>query len=158
MSERILERPQYFVPALGQLYERLEPYAYPLIRATAGAMLLPHGAQKLFGLFGGGGLSGTAQFFAGNLGLEPGLLFALIAAIVEFGGGLALILGLFTRPFALAVAVQMAYAAFVVHLAGGFFWNQGGFEYPLFWGLVALAITIKGGGRLSLDRAIGREF
>ena len=76
------------------IFERLAPLGYPLIRITAGLMLMPHGAQKLFGWFGGYGLEATGQFFEGSLGMSPGILFALLAGLVEFFGGLALVLGL----------------------------------------------------------------
>ena len=140
-------------PPLARLTDALEPYAYALIRVTAGAMLVPHGWAKLFG----GGLSGTAEFMA-SVGIEPGMVFATYIALLELVGGALLVLGLFTRPVAIQVAGFMAVAAFYVHWADGFFWGSHGFEYPLFWGLVALAIAVKGGGRLSLDRYIGREF
>lgn len=146
------------LPALQAVAERFSGLSYPLIRATIGLLLIPHGAQKLFGWFGGGGLSVTAQAFEQNLGLEPGLFFAVLAGATEFFGGLALVLGFLTRPAALAVFCVMVYAVFGVHLANGFFWGNGGYEYPLMWGLVALAVFLKGGGRLSIDRAIGREF
>ncbi len=150
--------PQPIVPALAPLYARLSHLSYPLIRAAAGLALMPHGAQKLFGWFGGYGLEGTAGFFSQNLGLEPGLLWAALVGGVEFFGGLLLALGLLTRPAALAIAVVMAVAVFAVHLPIGFFWTAGGYEYPLLWGLIALAIAFKGGAELSLDRALGREF
>jgi putative oxidoreductase len=129
--------------------------AWLIVRLAAGLTLMPHGAQKLFGWFGGGGLDGTAQFFEQNLGLTPGLVFALLAGTTEFFGGLFLALGLLTRLSALAATVLLAYAVFAVHFANGFFWTSGGFEYPLLWGLVTLAFVLRGGGALSLDRAIG---
>ncbi|MGA7116588.1 MAG: DoxX family protein [Hyphomicrobium sp.] len=129
-----------------------------IVRVAAGLTLIPHGAQKLFGLFGGAGLDGTAQFFEANLGLTPGLLFAALAGGTEFFGGLFLALGLMTRLSALAVCVLMAYAAFAVHLGNGFFWTAGGLEYPLLWGLVALGFVIRGGGAYSVDQAIGWKW
>ncbi len=150
--------PRPIVPALGPLYAKVSRLSYPLIRATTGLMLMPHGAQKLFGWFGGYGLEGTGGFFAQNLGLEPGLFWAALVGGVEFFGGLLLVLGLLTRPAALAVAILMAVAVVTVHLPNGFFWTSGGYEYPLLWGLIALAIAFKGGAELSLDRALGREF
>lgn len=136
---------------------RLGELADPLVRVTAGALLIPHGAQKLFGWFGGYGLAATGEYFGGTLGLEPGILFALLAGLVEFGGGLALVLGLLTRPAAIAVAVLMG-VALTVHLPNGFFWTAGGIEYPLMWGLLALAIALRGGGRYSLDARLGLPF
>ncbi len=146
------------VPALGPLYANLSRWSYPIIRFSTGLMLVPHGAQKLFGWFGGYGLEGTGGYFAQNLGLEPGVFWAALVGGTEFFGGLLLALGLLTRPAAVGVAIIMAVAVFAVHLPNGFFWFQGGYEYPLLWGLVALAIAFKGGAEMSLDRAIGREF
>lgn len=137
--------------------DRLAPLADPLVRITAGALLIPHGAQKLFGWFGGHGPQATGQFFADNLGLEPGLLFALLAGGIEVFGGLLLVLGLFTRTTALLVAVFLL-AALSVHIPMGFFWTEGGIEYPLMWALLALAIFLRGGGRYSLDGCFGIRF
>jgi putative oxidoreductase len=138
-------------------FDRLAPLGYPLIRITAGLLLMPHGAQKLFGWFGGYGLDATGQFFATSLGMEPGFLFALLAGLVEFFGGLALVLGLLTRPAALGIAVLMG-VALTVHAANGFFWTSGGVEYPLMWGLIAIAVFLRGGERFSLDRRLGLRF
>jgi putative oxidoreductase len=149
--------PKPLIPAIAPLTDALAPLAWPLIRAATGLMLMPHGAQKLFGWFGGYGLEATAGFFETKLGLVPGLFFALSAGLIEFAGGLLLALGLFTRPVAASVAALMAVAVVQVHLANGFFWTKGGIEYPLLWGLVALAFVLAGGGPLSLDRRIGRE-
>ncbi|WP_037455731.1 DoxX family protein [Skermanella stibiiresistens] len=135
--------------------DRLSVLSYPLIRVTAGLLLMPHGAQKLFGLFGGYGLAATGEFFGAKLGLQPGILFAGLAGFIEFFGGLALVLGLLTRPAAVGVLTLMAVAVFSVHLPSGFFWTAGGYEYPLMWGLLAVAIVLKGGGRYSLDRKLG---
>lgn len=150
--------PRLIIPALGPLYGRLSGLSYPMIRFFTGLILVPHGAQKLFGWFGGSGLEATGSSLASNLGLEPGLLFALLVGLTEFFGGLFLAVGFLTRPSALAIAVVMAVAVFAVHLPNGFFWGAGGYEYPLLWGLVALALAFRGGGALSLDRALGREF
>ncbi|WP_207461393.1 DoxX family protein [Azospirillum sp. SYSU D00513] len=142
-------------PDLSSITEKLGSLSYPLVRVTTGLLLMPHGAQKLFGWFGGYGIAGTGEFFASQLGMNPGWLFALAAGLVEFFGGLALVLGLLTRPAALAIAVLMAVAAFGVHLPNGFFWTAGGYEYPLMWGLLAIAVLLRGGDKLSLDRRLG---
>jgi putative oxidoreductase len=150
-------KPRLIVPGLAGLYAAGSFIAWPLIRVVCGVFLMPHGAQKLFGWFGGYGLAGTGEFFA-KLGLQPALLIALLAGLVELVCGGLLVLGLLTRPAALGVVIFMAATIFTVHLPLGFFWQDGGFEYPLMWGLIALAIFFRGGGELSLDRAIGREF
>jgi putative oxidoreductase len=144
------------LPFLVPLERALSPLADPLIRITTGLLLLPHGAQKLFGAFGGYGLEATGQFFASKLGLPASL--ALIAGLIEFFGGIALALGFLTRPSAALIAGMMDVAVFAVHLGLGFFWTEGGFEYPLFWGIVALYFVIRGGGSYSLDHLIGYEF
>jgi putative oxidoreductase len=151
-------KPRLIVPGVAGLYAAGSCLAWPLIRVVCGLFLMPHGAQKLFGWFGGYGLAATGEFFATKLGLQPGFLVALLSGLVEFGGGALLVLGLLTRPAALGVVILMAVAVFAVHLPNGYFWNDLGYEYPLMWGLVALAIFFRGGGKLSLDRLIGREF
>jgi len=142
------------VPTLSAAVDRLAELSWPLVRISTGLLLVPHGSQKLFGWFGGYGLAGTGHFFD-SVGLHPGVLLALLAGLVEFFGGLALAFGLLTRPAALAVAVLMGVAILGVHLPNGFFWTSGGFEYPLLWGLIAIAIFLRGGGRFSLDARFG---
>lgn len=141
-------------PIMTRLSERAAPFAFPLVRITTGLLLIPHGAQKLFGWFGGYGLQATGQYFESSLGMSPGIVFAALAGFVEVFGGLALVLGLLTRPAALAVAVFMA-VALSVHVPNGFFWTEGGYEYPLMWGLLAVSILLRGGDRYSLDAQIG---
>ena len=148
--------PKPLIPAIAVITDALSPFAEPLVRATAGLLLVPHGSQKLFGLFGGYGLDATGQFFATKLGLPAS--FALLAGLIEFAGGLMLAVGLATRVVAALVVGMMAVAVFGVHLGNGFFWTSGGFEYPLMWGIVALSFVIRGGGRFSLDARIGREI
>jgi putative oxidoreductase len=148
--------PRALLPFLAPLEQALSPFAEPLLRMTTGLLLVPHGAQKLFGWFGGYGPDATGQFFATKLGLPASL--AVIAGVIEFFGGIALALGLLTRPIAALVAGMMAVAVISVHLGLGFFWTDGGFEYPLFWGVAALYFVLRGGGHYSLDRAIGYEF
>jgi putative oxidoreductase len=143
------------IPALAPITDALSPFAEPLVRITAGLLLVPHGAQKLFGWFGGYGIEATGQFFSSKLGLPASL--ALLAGLIELFGGLMLALGLATRVVAALVVGLMTVAVLCVHLGAGFFWTDGGFEYPLFWGIVALAFVIRGGGRYSLDALIGYE-
>ena len=139
------------------VFDRLTPLADPLVRIITGVVLIPHGAQKLFGWFGGYGLTATGQYFDATLGMRPGIVFATTAGIIEFVGGLLLVIGLFTRPVALIVAAFLA-VALTAHIANGFFWTEGGIEYPLLWSLVALAIFFRGADRFSLDaRLRGRR-
>jgi putative oxidoreductase len=144
------------VPALASITNALSPLAEPLVRIAAGLMLVPHGAQKLFGWFGGYGVEATGQFFATKLGLPASL--ALTAGIIEFFGGLLLAAGFVTRPVAALVFGLMAVAVVKVHLGAGFFWTDGGYEYPLLWAIVALSYVIRGGGRYSVDALVAREI
>jgi putative oxidoreductase len=144
------------IPPLNALARLFEPLAEPLLRATTGLLLMPHGAQKLFGLFGGYGVEATGQFFASKLGLPAS--FALLAGLIEFVGGLLLAVGLATRAVAVLIFGVMAVAVVSVHLPQGFFWTSGGYEYPLLWGIAALFYAIRGGGRYSVDHLIGYEF
>ena len=155
-TSRSLAAPKPIIPAVGALTRRLSPLGEPLTRIVAGLFLMPHGAQKLFGLFGGYGLEATGQFFASKLGLPP--VLATVAGLIEFFAGLSLALGLLTRPAAALILGLMTVAVVHVHLPNGYFWTDLGYEYPLFWGLVTLSFVIRGGGRYSLDAAIGREF
>lgn len=157
MSSTTLYSPaKPLVPAVSAVTGALSPFVEPALRIMTGLMLVPHGAQKLFGWFGGYGIDATGQFFATKLGLPPSL--ALLAGVIEFFGGILLALGLLTRPIALLVAGVMAFAVVVVHLPAGYFWTDGGYEYPLMWGIVALSIVIRSGGRYSLDALIAREI
>jgi putative oxidoreductase len=144
------------VPGVDALERALSPFAEPLVRVVAGLMLLPHGAQKLFGWFGGYGVDATGQFFAAKLGLPAS--FALLAGLIEVFGGLALAAGFLTRVAAALVFALMAVAIIWVHLPIGYFWMTGGLEYPLMWGLIALAFVFRGGGAYSVDALIGREI
>jgi putative oxidoreductase len=126
------------------------------LRLAGGAIFAAHGAQKLFGWFGGYGLEGTGQFF-GSIGLSPGYLMALLAGAAEFFGGLALIVGLLVRPAAAALAFAMLVAIFAVHLSKGFFLDKGGYEYALALLAVSASLVLSGGGRASLDRALSAK-
>ena len=151
-----LPRIKKLIPALAPLENHLARLGYPLMRVTAGAFVMPHGAQKLFGAFGGNPAA-VAQVFE-RIGLHPGSLFVTLAGCVEFFGGLLLALGLLTRFAAVAVGVLMLVAIFTVHLPNGWFWTNLGIEYPLFWGLMAAGCACRGGGHLSLDAALGWEL
>lgn len=120
-----------------------------ILRLAVGAVFFAHGAQKLFGWFGGPGIAGTAGFF-GQIGLAPAALWAWVVALTEFFGGIALILGLVTSVAAVLLAINMSVAFFAAHLRNGFF-LPGGVEYvlTLFAALVALALS--GPGKWGLD-------
>ncbi|MFI0779425.1 DoxX family protein [Streptomyces sp. NPDC021212] len=127
-----------------------------LLRLGTGGVLAAHGAQKLLGWFGGGGLEGTAQFFE-SVGYRPAKPSALAAGIAEAGGGTLLALGLATPAAGAAAAGAMAGAA-AVHAPQGFFAQDGGYEYPASLGLTATSLAVTGPGRLSLDARSGHAF
>ncbi|MEM6422384.1 MAG: DoxX family protein [Pseudomonadota bacterium] len=126
------------------------------LRVAAGLALVPHGVQKLFGWMGGYGLDATGQFFETQLGFSYGYLTALSAGSIETFGGIALALGLATRPIALVIALFLAVAG-SVHIGAGFFWTNGGWEYAALWAVVAAVYAVKGGGRYSLDAVLTRR-
>lgn len=128
-----------------------------LLRLVLGLGLAAHGAQKLFGMFGGYGLKGTGGYFE-SLGFRPGHAAALMAGCAEFFGGLFLALGLLT-PFAAGVIIAVMLVAIVsVHLPKGYFNEKGGFELNLLIATSALALAFLGAGRISLDGAMQTEF
>ncbi|MCU0920277.1 MAG: DoxX family protein [Burkholderiaceae bacterium] len=126
------------------------------LRIPIGIIFIAHGAQKLFGWFGGYGLDGTGQFF-GSIGLNPGYLMALLAGAAEFFGGLALVFGILVRPAAAALSFAMLVAIFAVHFSKGFFLDKGGYEYALALFAASLALLFSGAGRWSVDRALAGE-
>lgn len=127
------------------------------LRIPVGIILAAHGAQKLFGMFGGYGLAGTGQWMD-SIGIHPGYLMALLAGSAEFFGGLALLLGLLVRPAAAVVAFTMLVAIVSVHLGHGLFMANNGYEYALTLLAVTLALMLSGAGRLSVDAALAARF
>jgi putative oxidoreductase len=123
------------------------------LRVPVGIIFAAHGAQKLFGWFGGYGLEGTGQFMA-SIGLAPGYLMALLAGSAEFFGGIALILGLLVRPAAAALAFAMLVAIFAVHADKGLFMANNGYEFGLALFAASLSLVFSGAGRASIDAAL----
>lgn len=138
------------------LFQSNGGFAALILRVPVGLILAAHGAQKLFGWFGGYGLEGTANWLA-SIGLEPGYLMALLAGGAEFFGGLALVLGLLTRPAALVAAFTMLVAIFSVHIGNGLFMSNNGYEYALTLFVVSLALAIQGAGRFAVDNLFQKE-
>lgn len=123
-----------------------------IARLILGLALAAHGAQKLFGWFGGYGLKGTGGFFE-SLGFRPGALFAAAAGLGELGGGLLTAAGLFGPVGPALIVVVMIVGMVTVHWPNGFFAGKNGIEHPLMNTAAALAIAFAGLGRFSLDRA-----
>ena len=131
-------------------------FAPVALRVPMGIIFIAHGAQKLFGWFGGYGLEGTGQWM-GSLGLNPGVLMALLAGSAEFFGGLALLFGLLVRPAAAALAFAMLVAIFSVHIGKGLFMSNNGYEFGLALLAASVSLLVSGAGRLSLDAAFARN-
>jgi putative oxidoreductase len=149
---RVQRTSRRIIKALDPIYEVLEPLSYPLIRFVAGAMMVPHGYAKVFG-----GIEGTTKFFA-SVGLEPALTLAWYVGLLELVGGVCVAFGFLTRFISAQLVGLLAVATFYIHLPSGFLWVKGGFEYPLFWMVIMIAITIQGGGKLSVDNLMAKEF
>ena len=147
---------RYYVPALGSIYASLETYMLPLLRATLGLILIPHGCQKLFGWFGGMGFEKFAALFD-KLGYKPGAFWVAVVALTEVVGGLMLVFGFFTRFAALAIAIFMINAV-IFTSAKGFFWTNGGSEFSILLLVVALVFVVRGGGELSVDQKLNKEL
>ena len=141
-------------PGLRGFYDSFADIAYTLLRVVIGYNLLMHGWVKVSSQAGAAGVAG----YMSRQGLEPGIAFAYAAMFLETVGAVCLIIGLFTRFFAAALAIEMAIALVVAHLAKGFSVGQGGYEYVLLIGIVLLFIAIRGGGPYSADRMIGKEL
>jgi len=146
---------------LSLLFATLPSWPLLIVRVFLGVIFVAHGAQKVFGLFGGPGLKGTIGYFRSALGVPPAL--AVLAALTECFGGLAVFVGLLTRVAALGLLVVMLVAVAKVHWQNGFFLNMSlqpgkghGFEFN--WALIgmALALLVGGGGAKSVDRLILR--
>lgn len=134
-------------------------WSHLVLRVALGVIFFAHGAQKVFGWFGGPGLRNTMNTFRQYMGIPPAA--AALAAFVECFGGLAMVLGFLARPVALAMLGVMLVAIVKVHFKHGFFINlqntpgKGhGFEFNLALGAMALAILIGGAGQWSIDRAL----
>jgi putative oxidoreductase len=127
------------------------------LRVGAGAIFAAHGAQKLFGWFGGYGLEGTAGWMT-SIGLEPGLLMAAMAGSAEFFGGLLLIVGLLVRPAALILAITMIVAIATVHLQNGLFMENNGYEFGLALLAISVGLVFRGAGSLSADRLLTTQL
>lgn len=123
------------------------------VRVSAGVIFAAHGAQKLFGWFGGYGLEGTAGWMA-SIGLEPGYLLAMLSGSAEFFGGLLLVLGLLVRPASVVLAMTMLAAIVSVHLANGLFMSNNGYEFALALLAISLGLIVRGAGSLSVDFAL----
>lgn len=128
---------------------RAQEWGITLVRVVVGIVFLVHGSRSLFVI----GFYGVADGFE-RLGIPLPLGFAVLVTLVEFLGGMALILGLFTRPAASALAIEMLVAILLVHLPNGFFSMNHGFEYPLVLFAANAGLLLAGSGRAALDKVL----
>jgi putative oxidoreductase len=150
-----IDNSRLIFPGLAGLYESVAPYSYAIVRFIAGAILIYHGYGKLFG----GNITGVADHVVTPLGLPMPMAWAYFLGILECFGGAALAVGFLTRPIALMLTVEFLIITFW-HFPNGYSFSspKGGYEYPLLLLVIYAAIFFRGGGRLSVDRKIGREF
>jgi putative oxidoreductase len=148
MSERSSSDPKLLFSVLGGFYNAVSDLWYPMLRIVAGAPLYAHAWPK----FQAGPTAAAASM--AKLGFVPGIFFAYAAMFLETVGATCVIVGLFTRFFAPALAIEMALICFVVMLPQGY----SRMEPVLIWGILFFAIALRGGGPYSLDRVIGKEL
>lgn len=127
----------------------MQEWGIAILRVVVGIVFLVHGGQKLFLL----GFGGVAEFF-GQLGIPLPLFFAVVVTLVEFVGGAALILGLFTRLVAIPLAIDMLVATLLVHLPNGFSVANGGYEFTLVLLAASVALVLAGPGEAALDKIL----
>ncbi len=144
-------RPKLLIPALDGFYRAVDPFVWLIVRFAVGFNLLVHGWGKV--------VKGPAAYVPGFVehGFDNAIVWVWADLGIEFVGGIALILGLFTRFFAAAATIEMA-IIFALYWHNGFSWLNRGYEYVLMWGLVLFAIALRGGGQYSVDRVIGKEL
>jgi len=145
--------PKPIIPAVGQYYGLTSDLAYLVIRVTAGAFIFVHGWTKVT-VMTHAGLTG----YFGKLGLEPAGFWAYYIPFNETVVALLVVIGLLTRPAALLLIIEFIVLIFVVHVPRGYSMTVNGWEFPLLWLLVLVAVLLRGGGPYSVDRKIGKEI
>ncbi len=152
MSDSMSGEPRLVFPGLAGFYESVSTLWYPMIRVATGAILFMHGWGKY-----NGGIGGVTGYMA-KQGFPMPMAFAAAAMVLETIGAICVALGLFTRFFAAALAVELGIAFLVVHYPNGFPVGKGGFEYVLLLGIIMFAVALRGGGPYSVDRMIGKQL
>lgn len=146
--------PKPILSMVARFYGPALPYSYAFIRFCTGAILVPHGVEKLFY----GGAASLAGKTLAAWGLPEPLVWAYGIGILECVGGIMLALGLLTRPVALLFVIELLFILFGVTIDKGWLWTRGGSQYVVFLLGLCVAISLRGGGQYSLDRRIGKEF
>lgn len=152
MSES--SEPKLIFPGLAGFYAAVSDLWYPMIRIAIGIILFMHGYAKVANL----GMAKVIANFGTNYGLPFPTFMAYSAVFLETVGAICIAIGLFTRFFAAALAIELLIAMLAAHWAKGFSVGAGGYEYVLFLGIVMFAIALRGGGPYSVDRLIGKEL
>jgi putative oxidoreductase len=145
------------ITVINSFLPKLHPLAPLALRLALGVVFIAHGADKLWGTFGGGGFEATVEQFT-ELGLKPAWFHAAMGGYGELLGGLSVLLGLGTRFGGMLIAGTMAVAIITVHLQNGLFARDGGFEYPLVALAGAISLVCSGGGWASVDYLINKLF
>ena len=151
--DEFIDAKRLYFPGMARVYRGLAPYAYAIMRFSTGAVLVPHGVQKI--------LMGSLPGLSANIdkaGLPMPLLLAGLTIFSESVAAVCLAIGLFTRIAAAIIWVQMAVIIVFFQWKFGYFWTNRGYEYALLWWLLCGAIFFRGGGKYSVDRLIGKEF
>jgi putative oxidoreductase len=151
MPEDVRTEPRLLLPFLARFYDAVIPLSWLVVRIAVGWNLLVHGWGKV-----SRGPAAFANAFV-QAGFDPPQPWVWSALGIEFVGGIAILLGLFTRFFAAAAAIEMAIIT-ALYWKSGFSWLNRGYEYTLLWGLICFAIALRGGGPYSLDRKIGVQL
>jgi putative oxidoreductase len=153
MTDATIDSNRLVFPGLAGLYKRLSPYAYDFMRFSAGAVLVPHGIQKVFFKS-----IDTYAVTIGHAGLPFPTALAVATFFAESIGAFCLAIGLFTRLAALLIWIEMSVIILDFQWKFGYFWTDHGIEYALLWWLLCIAIFFRGGGPISVDRLLGKEF
>ena len=152
MTSGRIDKSRLLFPGLAGLYETFSPASYSFMRFATGAVLVPHGIQKI--MMG----VNLVPYIDKQLGLPFPTLWAYLAIFAESAAAICLAIGLFTRLAALIIWIEMGVIIVFFQWQFGYFWTNKGYEYALLWWLLCLAIFFRGGGRYSVDRMLGKEI
>jgi putative oxidoreductase len=152
MTSGMIDKSRLVFPGLAGLYEAFSPASYSFMRFATGAVLVPHGIQKI--MMG----VNLVPYIDKQLGLPFPTLWAYLAIFAESAAAICLAIGLFTRLAALIIWIEMGVIIVFFQWQFGYFWTNKGYEYALLWWLLCLAIFFRGGGRYSVDRMLGKEI
>ena len=154
MTTGVVDKKRLIFPGLAGLYETFSPASYSFMRFAAGAVLVPHGIQKIIN----GSAVNLGPYIDKTMGVPYPMAWAYLAVFAESVAAICLALGLFTRLAALIIWIEMGVIIVFFQWQFGYFWTLKGYEYALLWWLLCLAIFFRGGGRYSIDRLLGKEI